>query len=500
MRKDLIISGLFTIFLYASMTYSVQILSNSGLKTYKYMNDGWEIFNRKVDNRNTEWQTFKKLIEENWQWFVIHMILTEMYRTNKLYNISLIHFIVGFAACLQMFNIRIFILLIFQSLICYMTSILLNKKRYVWLLASIFLLILNMIKSVQYSKIIMNAMNINESKVISFMVAYAWCILKNISFCLEMIENNEKNADKFKLINCLGYIFYLPTFICGPFFLYARYMAMLDYLKWKQFYTFGTRIKKLLIQFIKYTFLFIMIEVGLHFLYIHHILISIDVKTLSNLALAGIGFLRSMFFNIKYMIFYGLSIAIGEFEHILMPNVPKCIFRIYKFSDMWKMFDHGLYEFLFKYIYIQITTFKSLVIKLFASIITFFFIYIWHGFYKFVFIWCVTNFVCIILEKLTYKLIESNKFNSKALALLKTNENVQFIKIVIAVNVMIPAFISNAFFFGGYTYGIECLERIYAQGFSNYLKILSSFVLLYPLAEVVKMYQQSKTEFSIKNN
>jgi hypothetical protein len=465
---------------------------------YEFMSDGWSVFNRKQDDREIEWQAFKELVGEHWYWFATHIIFGEIVRLSETSRIiSLAYFLMGSLACVWFFNIKFFFVLLMQTFLSYGVSSVSKKKRYPWMLASAWLLTLNILKMDAYYEMMIDWLDSSDSRVPAFLVVFAWCILKNISFNLERITSDNENADKFGIIDCLGYVFYMPTFHCGPFFLYSRYMTMLDNLRTNKLLAFGCRIKRLVLQLARYGFWFIVIEASLHFFYIHSLTISIDAESLDNSTLAGLGFLKGMFFNIKYIIFYGIPIAIGEFESIPMPSAPKCICRIHKFSDMWKSFDNGLYEFLFKYIYTQMTTrSSSLAQKLLGSVITFSFIYIWHGFYVYILIWCAANFACIVLEKIVYGIIDSYEFKSRALALVRTEDGVHLLKVAIATHVMIPAVISNAFFFGGIDYGKECVKRTFTHGFLNYFKVWGSFCFLYPLAEAIKLHKQRKGKLS----
>jgi hypothetical protein len=97
----------------------------------------------------------------------------------------------------------------------------------VWILASFWLVILNALKFEKYFLMLMNVLDINESKVHDFLVIFAWCILKNVSFNLERIDKENKK-ENFNIIHCLGYMFYLPTFHTGPHVIYSRYMQMLN--------------------------------------------------------------------------------------------------------------------------------------------------------------------------------------------------------------------------------------------------------------------------------
>lgn len=62
------------------------------------------------------------------------------------------------------------------------------------------------------------------------------------------------------------------------------------------------------------------------------------------------GFVISIghYFCIKYMIIYGFGSAIARFERIDAPDPPKCVARIHIYSHMWRYFDQGLHDFLFK--------------------------------------------------------------------------------------------------------------------------------------------------------
>lgn len=64
-------------------------------------------------------------------------------------------------------------------------------------------------------------------------------------------------------------------------------------------------------------------------------------------ALGGFGFGMGQFFFIKYTFIYGTVITIARFDKFFEPpKPPKCISRIYLYSDMWRSFDRGLYDFL----------------------------------------------------------------------------------------------------------------------------------------------------------
>lgn len=72
------------------------------------------------------------------------------------------------------------------------------------------------------------------------------------------------------------------------------------------------------------------------------------MSSINSWALYGAGYCMGQFFQMKYVVFYGLSTTLAKFEDISVPKTPKCIGRIHLYSDMWKYFDRGLYLFLLR--------------------------------------------------------------------------------------------------------------------------------------------------------
>jgi len=50
----------------------------------------------------------------------------------------------------------------------------------------------------------------------------------------------------------------------------------------------------------------------------------------------------------KYRLFYGLPSAFARMDGMEAPGAPKCTMRIQLYSQMWRDFDRGLYNFLRK--------------------------------------------------------------------------------------------------------------------------------------------------------
>lgn len=232
------------------------------------------------------------------------------------------------------------------------------------------------------------------------------------------------------------------------------------------------------------------------------------METLNSWSLYTFGYLMGQFFFNKYIVFYGLGIAIAKYERINAPGLPKCIGRIHLYSNMWKYFDQGLYEFLFQlslwnifvghqskeiknyfnffsYIYASLCQrTSSMYRKLFASFTTFGFIYLWHGIYQFVFIWSIMNFICLQLEQFGRHIGHMQQDNFQKYF---SESNRNRIKAIFGTQIFIPAVISNFYFFAGVEVGNVFVERTYFTGnFVIYLSLSFCSYCIYHVSEVIE--------------
>merc|ERR1719510_1604971 len=106
----------------------------------------------------------------------------------------------------------------------------------------------------------------------------------------------------------------------------------------------------------RYSFWFLIGHLMTHFFYPSAIANSISIlKSLDLVTLCGVGLLVGGTFNLKYVIFYGWSRPFVVEDGIEnAPVHPKCVFRIHRYTDMWRHFDNGLYSFLRTYIYMPV--------------------------------------------------------------------------------------------------------------------------------------------------
>lgn len=197
------------------------------------------------------------------------------------------------------------------------------------------------------------------------------------------------------------------------------------------------------------------------------------MTAISRWALYGFGIAIGQFFCLKYMIFYGLGSAIARFERIDAPNPPKCVARVHLYSNMWRYFDQGLHDFLFKYIYKGLCDRNASAPKKFlASITAFGFIYLWHGYFRFILIWAILNFFCLQAENFGKKFAGTRLCKKLMHAIGQSNSN--RLKAIIGSQLLIVSILSNIIFLGGERIGFELIEQTYLRN-SLSVYILLSF-------------------------
>ncbi|EZA56379.1 Protein-cysteine N-palmitoyltransferase Rasp [Ooceraea biroi] len=225
-----------------------------------------------------------------------------------------------------------------------------------------------------------------------------WIHLRSISLNMDSIDDKFSASNNF--LQKLAYCLYLPTLFLGPLILYREFQESINPVNRSGRYWNYQKLKPFISNLIRYTFWLYFTEFLLHFIYVNAIQYHPQVvQNLNPWALYGLGYCMGQFFLNKYVVIYGTCTSLCNLDDVKAPPQPKCIARIHLYSDMWKHFDRGLYNFLIRYIYIPAQRSDGCCGKLFASFLCFAFIFIWHGIQINIFIWALLNFIGIVFEK-----------------------------------------------------------------------------------------------------
>ncbi|XP_058447666.1 protein-cysteine N-palmitoyltransferase Rasp [Malaya genurostris] len=474
-------SALCVIFYVTCLLYSFYKnyeISNDGLQNFYYLEEGWTIFKgRRRDDYDWEWEIYKKFTIDNSLIFIFHVAFFEIIRYMRFKHISSALTLFGCGAVLYIYGIKVLIILLLQNITFFGISLWGRSVYLLWIKAFLWIAIINIVKILYFYDQLNILLDIDNDKLLEFSIIISWNVIKCTCFCLDKTKTKDSN-EHYRLIDLLGYSFYYPLLLFGPVIIYDRFKECRK-IGWS-FESLNTlkRMKTLAWRLFVCFFWALVMEIGQHFFYIN--IIQLELKLLQNTnlwVLYGLGYLMGQFFYIKYVIFYGIGIAFGSFDGLDMPQKPICIGRVHLYSDMWKFFDRGLYEFLFRYIYTQLCTKTSSgTRKIVASSVTFIFIYIWHGLYTFVLIWSALNWICIVLEGFVKNIFG---INSKMGAIVGTH-------------VFILSVLSNFFFFAREEVGYIYIRRTYYENLSNYLVLYVVAYCFYRTGEWIKSVENNR--------
>lgn len=453
---------------------------------------GWTIWSIPRDDSNDELENFTAYIAKNFHWYLIHVAATTMIRRKAPKRQSLVHALVGFLALcetLRFASVVIFsILLLSCWTLCYRVHHQLSGKHHIWVVSAIWMFCIHYIKNNEY---IYKALGYSD--YFTLIQLMSWTVLRNCSYCLH-VENcrltlsvqlkylrNRKKLQQFvmeiqpSMMDFYGYLLYFPCQVYGPFMGYQRYATIhkqtTDH--FQSVIDNMYNLCKLCMSIIRVTFWWYALQGASHFMYLYYM--ARDVKAVQAIetifGLHAIGYFMGQFFYLYYVITYGLGIAFAKYDGLNPPSAPRCVGRIHFYSDMWKYFDEGLYEFLFTHIYAELCDQHSTIIqKLYAIGVTFGFVFIWHGCHYFVLIWSVLNFLCLIVEKL-FKHLVTSKFYKRVVRykLRLSQDGVQRLNVLLATQIFIPSAFSNVFFISGADVGFYLVEGAYSNGIWNYI-------------------------------
>lgn len=429
----------------------------------------------------------------------------------------MIHAIIGIAYVLLNYDLHIIIItgMLFASYYSQRRTRPLN----IWIITILWLIALNVLKIRE----IRDMFNINLNRILQTetFLFLSWMILRLTSATLDVLKSTNDDKMKNSFENILGYIFYFPTILHGPPLIYERYLHMIPLNQYQQVEDFLMRLKILWKILIRLILIYFLVETSMHFIYanvaamepevwkqyiffvfqnINKKISSLqEVTVLNRWALYGFGIAIGQFFCLKYMVFYGLGSAIAKFERIDAPNPPKCVARIHLYSHMWRYFDQGLHDFLFKYIYKGLSDRNaSLAKKLLASITAFTFIYLWHGYFRFVLIWTILNFICLQAENFGKK-FSKTQFCKKLMRPIGENNSLR-LKAIVGSQLLIISILSNMIFLGGERIGFELMKQTYLRNnFFEYFLLSFCTYCFYISGEFCFRWEARKANEQIAN-
>jgi len=398
--------------------------------SFQRVRGAWRLISPVRDSTNNGWSVLLWWSGELWYWYASHIVLSAALRRFGISNRPRL-FILGVGAIC--FTSRVIgFRAVFSQLAYAFTGLFLakltNRIITLWALSICGLVVLNFPDGVPY--IGFSAFRLVFGDNFHYESYYIWVITlahtfnRTISYNHEMIKRNFVNIEDpeqkpksllLLSIDLFNYILYFPLFISGPLITYDHFEDDLkkdsetersdreipSHLKLNLEKDNLILLAKFSFKFFKFMVYAVFTEYVTHKLYFGVLLRKHEFlrNSLDLWELAGIGMAAGQFFYLKYLLMYGVHSLIAHLDGMTPPKQPKCISRIYLYSDMFRNFDTGLYNFIKRHLYIPLGGSRhGFARQLLTSAIVYSFIYFWHGAEYYIILWTFVNFTTINLE------------------------------------------------------------------------------------------------------
>lgn len=448
--------------------------------------EGWFIFgHRDKDVAEFEWVHWKTnfFTPSAWIVMILHAALGRVvgyiypkYRTLFLLSFGLtsVYLIAGF---------KLLVFFLCHSLLVYLVACT-GSLTAVWCTVLAQIASINFDVFLKFQRFIFP-----EERELNLMIfTVAMCTLKHISFSTEFCQYHSSPPAKrtrerqyWSILDFLLYIYYLPLFFSGPILTYDKFsrqihltIHMLNLSEWKH----------ILKELARYLFWALFIEVVLHFLYFpsFHSRSSL-LRHLPVWAMGGLALCHLLFFQMKYVVMYGLPRVHAMFDHVNAPLPPVCVLGMYLFQDFWRYFDRGLHSLLVKCIYIPMGgSRRGILWQMMASMTCFAFVCYWHGTDTHLVYWAIFNCVGLQAEAIVGKLAHLTRLNSVMLQYLSGSMYRRLVALLLTPNYMCLAF-SNLIFLGGHHTAYSYYNSLIVQGWPN--AFLVTFFTFYCTLQVI---------------
>ncbi|XP_064547327.1 protein-cysteine N-palmitoyltransferase Rasp [Drosophila montana] len=424
--------------------------------------EGWSLLQRPDgvrvrDDSNDELEYFADFIAKYWPYYLLHALVSVISQwkwpsLRRHGHVAVCTLAIGLN--MHWTSVAMFATLLFSY---YLVAQLGRSKLLTWLLTAAWIVVINVAKNSQWW---LDTVGYAEYAVL--IVTLSWSLLRGCSYSFTGTGTGN-------IPDYLAYTMYFPCLTYGPFISYERFNKQSTAGEVSS----AQQCWRFLVALLRVAFWWLIMQWALHYFYIHYM--TRDVRAVAMMESVfwqhAAGYFMGQFFFIFYVITYGLGIAFAEHDGIAAPKRPRCIGRIHFYSDMWKYFDEGLYEFLFKHIYAELCGRKSsAAAKLCATALTFAFVFIWHGCYTYVLIWSVLNFVCLAAEKIYKTFVSKPAFQKWSLQHFGS-AGAQRLHALLATQLFIPAAFSNVYFIAGQEIGGFLMRGAYLSGVGNYLAL-----------------------------
>jgi len=387
------------------------------------------------DGTNHEWTIVKWFLEQIWVAYLVHVLLSAVLRHFGFSPRSRL-FICGVWCCVsfaRVVNTAVTVSLYFYAIIGLCLARLTNTVISQWAFSIFALTLLNFPDGVPYMngfsafKWVFNDHDYVYEHYFVWVITLALTLNRTTSYCHELLKRNFSSVEDpaggpqsflVLAVDLFNYIYYLPLMVTGPLMTYDHFENDLraespeyrrhhpdsippTYFRLSLDKDNLVLLGKFVANLLRFGFWFFITEAIIHRAYFGVLLKKIAFlrSGVDLWELAGIGFCNGQFFYLKYLQMYGIHSLISHFDGMTPAKQPKCIARVYLYSDMFRNFDTGLHSFIKRHLYIPLGgSHHGFFRQLLTSSMVYFFIYFWHGADYYIVLWTAINFTTINLE------------------------------------------------------------------------------------------------------
>ncbi|KAI1714738.1 MBOAT, membrane-bound o-acyltransferase family domain-containing protein [Ditylenchus destructor] len=367
----------------------------------------------RIDNSDLEWKLLRTSILEMVATYILHSVVFH-YAIRNLSRTASSIFLVVFWLALHVFWTSPSCILLLAAHVIVTTGITfyLRNQAFAWVSCLVFVL-----KGGDWAPFSKNPSNYYKE----FNV-YLYTSVQILNFCIYLSKRRKSGEIKsfdFRLtLDYLEYLLY-PMYSTVLIVLFEDFQTQMDNLRSK--IAQGNAhivpsVRCILWQSIRLVFWFVFLECFLHLCGVNAYFNSpfTMLNGLHNYEKASIAYVAGQFFHVKYVFIFGLPRMFALIDGLTPPGAAICISRVSKYSQMWRYFDQGLYQFLKNQVYIPLMKSQSssertvfFILRRFGAMIAvFLFVLTWHGLSSNYFYWVCLSALELCIERLGRELIQ----------------------------------------------------------------------------------------------
>ncbi|KAK0399761.1 hypothetical protein QR680_003201 [Steinernema hermaphroditum] len=297
---------------------------------------------------------------------------------------------------------------------------------------------------------------------------YFYTAVQILNFCIYLHRHSHYDVSKHVLLRFVQYLLY-PPYTMTLIVLFEDFDQQITKREHNpsadiEFSTLAKKLGRLL-------FWAAFLDALHHVLYVNALFSSpfTLIYGLNSYKLASLAYVAGQLFHVKYVVLFGIPSWFALLDGMDPPGPPICISRVSKYSQMWRHFDRGLYEFLKNQVYIPLmknqTGAALIARRLFAMVSAFLFVLAWHGTSSNYISWVSLSALELCIERVGKAIARTESFTRISIAI--GPQNITRLQSVAMLATVIPGIFGVFFFLGSEGIGSTIFQSVLIDGFKE---------------------------------